>query len=446
MKIPEKAPDWMQILRDNSSEVIGLASDMANKKIWQEANTRYVYWDKFKYYPFKEGISPEFAWAYLKFNRIGQMKHLVAKDKSQKPFLYWLPDVVLEQLHFIDQNAGGHILVDDPNIDIERERYLINSLMEEAIASSQLEGAATTRKKAKEMLRSGRKPKNKAEQMIINNYITIRRIKSYINKPLTIALLKNIQTSITKNTLEERQSPGQFRNGRDEYYVVDSRDGQTLFNPPLFSEIDERLEALCRFANQEDSDNFIHPILKAIILHFWLAYIHPFPDGNGRTARALFYWYALKQGYWMFEYLTISKMILKNPIQYAKAYLYSEMDDGDITYFIIFNLNVIHLAMDALKEYLMKQQIKFRKTRRFLKKYPGLNHRQQDILHHALIRPDDGYSIKYYQNRFGVVYETARYDLSDLAKKRLFKKIREGKTYYFVPESNIHDKLRSPKK
>jgi hypothetical protein len=42
---------------------------------------------------------------------------------------------------------------------------------------------------------------------------------------------------------------------------------------------------------------FIHPVMRAITLHFWLAYDHPFCDGNGRTARALFYWSMLKQGY-----------------------------------------------------------------------------------------------------------------------------------------------------
>jgi hypothetical protein len=56
--------------------------------------------------------------------------------------------------------------------------FLGLSLMDEAIASSQIEGAATTRKKAKEMLRENRPPKNRSEKMIANNYITIKRIRS----------------------------------------------------------------------------------------------------------------------------------------------------------------------------------------------------------------------------------------------------------------------------
>ena len=91
---------------------------------------------------------------------------------------------MLKILHEIDQDAGGQILVDDPRVRLsENERYLVSSIMEEAIASSQLEGAATTRKKAKEMLKLGKKPTTTAEQMILNNYLTIKSIKKYIDKP-----------------------------------------------------------------------------------------------------------------------------------------------------------------------------------------------------------------------------------------------------------------------
>src|SRR5205814_10028127 len=62
-----------------------------------------------------------------------------------------------------------------------------------------------------------------------------------------------------------------------------------------------------------DALPIFHPMVRSMILHFWLAYDHPFVDGNGRTARALFYWSMLRNGYWMFEYITISKIILSGP-------------------------------------------------------------------------------------------------------------------------------------
>ena len=65
----------------------------------------------------------------------------------------------------------------------------------------------------------------------------------------------------------------------------------------------------------EIAGGFIHPMIRSIILHFWLAYDHPFVDGNGRTARALFYWSMLRHGYWLFEFISISQIILKGPDQ-----------------------------------------------------------------------------------------------------------------------------------
>ena len=187
-----------------------------------------------------------------------------------------------------------------------KERVLIDSLMDEAIATSQIEGAATTRKVAKDLLRTGRKPRNKSEQMVANGYRTIRLLRERIEKPLTIDLLHEIQESMTRDTLDNPSDAGHFRSEDDDVRVVDERDGQLIFTPPPADKLAERLQLLTEFANDTPkSEPFIHPLVRASILHFWLAYEHPYVDGNGRTARALFYWSMLKSGYWLFEFLTI---------------------------------------------------------------------------------------------------------------------------------------------
>jgi Fic family protein len=72
-----------------------------------------------------------------------------------------------------------------------------------------------------------------------------------------------------------------------------------------------------------------------------LGYDHPFLDGNGRTARALFYWAAANNGYWLMEFISISQIIKQSPAQYGKSFLYSEYDENDVTYFIVHQLSVI---------------------------------------------------------------------------------------------------------
>jgi Fic family protein len=445
MKIPEKAPDWAGILNAGKLDFAKMTSiEMGD--LLRKANKEYLYWDKFKYLNFPVGVSIEDAWSWLKISRLPHMRRIDLLDTQKQSFGYWLPDGILKDLHYIDQHGGGQVLVDYPNIHNEqKERYLINSLMEEAIASSQLEGAVATRKIAKEMLRSGRKPKTHAERMILNNYNTIKNIKDFVNEPLTPGLLNKLQASMTKNTLDDPGASGRFRNSSEPIHIVDN-EGHILFNPPPADEIETRVSELCKFANDEKEDVFIHPVIKAILLHFWLAYIHPYVDGNGRTARALFYWYMLKNKYWMFEYLSVSRIILKAPSLYARAYLYSEMDDRDITYFLSFNTRAICLAIEELRLYLTKQQEELKETMKFLKGYSGLNHRQNHIMHHALAHPDAVYTIEYHKNEHGVVYQTARADLIDLEDRGLLEKKQTGKTFYFVPSADIHKKLRSLKK
>jgi len=450
MKLPEPAPDWKKLSQEAFKKIAAFAESDDIKEVIRDiakkANDDYVYWDTFKYFKLPENFSPALAWSYVKVTRMSQFKKTPIKDKKGNSFTYWIPDSILSDLHYIDQYAAGNILVDDPSVhSTERERYLVNSIMEEAIASSQLEGAATTRKKAKDMLRTGRKPENRAEQMILNNYLTIKSIKKFVDKPLTIVLISEIQAMITKDTLDEPDTVGRFRNENEDISVVDERDGQTLYVPPPAHELTERMQALCDYANELQTTEFSHPVIKAILLHFWLAYIHPYVDGNGRTARALFCWYMLKHKYWLIEYLSISRIIIRAPIQYARAYLYAEMDDSDVTYFVKFHLKTIRLAIEALRLYLAKQQKELKETVQFIRKYPGLNHRQYELLYHAVSHPDGIYTIRYLMNIYNVVYQTARTDLLSLVKEGLFEQRKRGKEFYFIPTRNIHKKLRGLK-
>ena len=190
----------------------------------------------------------------------------------------------------------------------EKNRYLISSIMEESIASSQLEGASTTRRIAKEMLKSARKPRTSSEKMILNNYLTARMIKDIKIKKLTPEFILQIHKKITKETLEDKNFEGKFRES-DDIKVIDETSGEVIYHPPKYELVPKLIQKVCDFANNKNS-SFIHPIIKASILHFLIGYIHPFEDGNGRAARSLFYWYLSKEGYWIIEFMSISRVII----------------------------------------------------------------------------------------------------------------------------------------
>lgn len=446
MKLPEPAPDWRSILLSRDSEkLLPLLTSQEARPCVEKANQEYLHWEKAKYLKAPAPISPEELWFIIKFSRTTNIKPIPLADPKGNPFGFWLPDPVLKELHFIDQNAGGSILMDKPELSAEaRDRYLISSLMEEAIASSQIEGAATTRKVAKEMLREGRPPKSKAEKMILNNYHTIRRIKTFLGQPLSIDIIHELHRSLTEGTLDDPSAAGRFRTKDEPVYVVDESDGQTLYVPPPASELSERMAKFIAFANDKSNDPFIHPVVRAILLHFWLAYEHPYVDGNGRVARSVFYWYMLSHNYWLFEYLSISRIILRSVRQYAKAYLYTEHDDRDVTYFLVYHLKAVHLALEELHRYLARKQREMREATTLLRNVPGLNYRQIALLRHAVKHPDAVYTIESHKNSHNIVRATARTDLFDLVERGYLSKRKQDRRYHFAVVPNVVQKLDLP--
>ena len=125
--------------------------------------------------------------------------------------------------------------------DIDKHNYLTNALMEESIFSSMIEGATTTRVKAKDMLRKGKKPSNKSEQMILNNYKTIQYISEHKNEEITIEKLFEIHRLVTENTLEP-ESCGVFRTSND-ILVMNQITGEIIHTPPSFEELNEVMKS-----------------------------------------------------------------------------------------------------------------------------------------------------------------------------------------------------------
>ncbi|MEK6895893.1 MAG: Fic family protein [Nanoarchaeota archaeon] len=427
MKLPEK-PLKIKELFDKDFEGFSRAiKDETFRKLASEYNKKYLYWSELKY-RIEDKAKREYTWALMKLLRMDNYEHIAFKGINIK---YALLSDFNKKLHQFDKNLAGNIRINGKSLNLQ-ESYIISSLMEEAIASSQLEGASTTRRVAKAMLREKRKPRTESEKMIFNNYQTIQFILKQKNEPLTPELLLEIQKRITKETLEDPKDEGIFRDN-DEITV---RNDEVIAHiPPKHTELKNLIPEFCSFANNEAED-FIHPILKGAILHFLVGYIHPFNDGNGRTARSIFYWYMLSQGYWLFEYMAVSKRILRSRKDYDLAYLYTEYDDLDLTYFIKYILLCVEDTLGDMIEYIKLQQKEQQKTKEVILKNPDLNLRQAIILESFTKNPTKPFTIKEISETYGTVYQTARTDLFLLEKKGLIGKKISGKTFVFFHKPN----------
>lgn len=420
----EKAP---QHFRDD--KVIPIMVKLQFDGILNSIQDEYLYWDKIKYK--SKEHKPEELWNAIKFHRY--LKSNTIKFGSYS-FHYVVTDFMLRALHQFDLHIGGNLSSNIGIAETDKTKFVVSSIMEEAISSSQMEGANTTRRKAKEMIQKEQRPKNKSEQMIMNNFITMKHIIEHKHEAITSENILYIHKLISNKTLNDPADEGRFRDNND-VFVIDHSTGEIVHTPPPKSELDRLITDLCSFCNTE-SINFIHPIVKGCIVHFMIGWIHPFTDGNGRTARALFYWYLLKQGYWLTEYLSISRIIKDTKGQYEKAYLYSEIDENDLSYFITYHIKTMEKAFHALKEYINRKQKDVFQAAKFMK-IPNVNDRMAQILK---ILHDDSERIlntKEIESRFNISNFTARSDLKNLVdlgfleiiqvnkKKQNFVKSRE---------------------
>ncbi len=420
MKKLESAPEWHRDPLYN--EVMKIRFKEEVESLVNTLNDKYYYWDKIKYY--KSDVIPdaELLWATVKISRLLNAKKIKFGNHT---FSYNLTNSNQRDLHEFDLHIGGNLSSQGIIPDDDKKRYLVSSVMEEAIASSQIEGAVTTRKQAKQMLRKSARPKNRSEQMIVNNYRTISHIVEHKDEPLTVDKLLTIHRLIVDQTMNDAADEGRYRDNND-VNVIDAINGEIIHIPPAFTEVPVLMDELIVFFNNNNDSQFVHPIIKGCIIHFMIGYIHPFVDGNGRTARALFYWYLLKNGYWLTEYLSISRLIMRSKKQYADAFLYTETDGNDLTYFINYNLKTMQLAFSSLKEYI-ERKIREKKQIINFQKIQGINERQAIIIKWLHEEPELLFSVKEIENRMSISNQTARTDLENLVKRGFLQIIEINK-------------------
>jgi len=443
MKLPENPPDWDLLFEKyvkNTETFLKLLRYGGST----DTKGRYLHWDKVRYLDPPDNFSADEYWAAMKLARNHQYRPLPFLDKFGRHFQYLVTDQMFSVLHWLDLNASGTIKMEPISSPVTGKAYLVSSLMEEAINSSLIEGAATTREVAKEMLRDGRRPQDHGERMIYNNYLAMQFIRELRDETLTKEMVLELHRILTDGILEPEKA-GLLRTDDDKIRVIGA-DQRILHTPPPAVELEERLKRLCDFANQEeDGRSFLHPILKGIILHFMIGYDHPFVDGNGRTARALFYWYALRHGYWLLEYLSISAVIKEAPQQYVKAYLHTETDDNDVSYFLIHQLETVQKAIERMHAYLARKAAEIESAERLLDGTTlsgGLNERQLAVLEHALKHPGAVFTIEGHRKSHDTSYQTARTDLLRLSDElRILTRRKRGNAFVFVAPLSLKKAL-----
>jgi Fic family protein len=406
---------------------------------------RYLHWDDLRKRPPPAGLTSEEWWAAQKLaRRSARVEIPELTDEGGRPFWFTRLNAIDRATHELDRRGAAREVIEALGDDPVREEYRLDQLIEEAINSSLIEGAKlTTRALAKAGIRDGRRPTSRGERMVVNNYNAMVRLLDIADRALTLDDLLEIHAILGADALDVPSSEGRLRTDADNVRVEDAATGDVWFTPPPASELGHRLNSLVAFANGDADGPFLHPLLRAITLHFWMAYLHPFVDGNGRMARALFYWQMLRAKYDFAQYLSISGPIDRSRRSYYRSFVHTETDEGDLTYFLVHQLRVLDGATKDLLAHLRERTESLQRLSRALSRATALNHRQQAVLSHVVRTSHIGVTVSGHAKSHRVSYLTARKDLQELEKARLLQRIRSGREDRYFPTDELAKRFAS---
>ncbi len=400
---------------------------------------RYLHWDELRHRPPPEGLSSTDWWVAQSYaRRVNRVSIPMMLDLNGENFWFCRLDAIDRATHELDRRDVARTLVEQLGDQQVKRQYRVDQLIEEAINSSVLEGAKlTTRAQAKAMIRDGTAPSSRGERMVMNNYLAMQKLLGMVPADLTLDDLLEIHAILGEDALDASDGAGRLRKRTENVRVEDAVTGDVWFVPPDADELPARLEQMLAFANDDDPTPFLHPVVRAIVLHFWLAYLHPFVDGNGRMARALFYWQMLRSGYDFAQYLSISGPIDRSPRSYYLAFAHTETDGGDLSYFLLHQLKVLKKATDDLLDHLRERSRRLNEVSAALENTGHLNSRQQAVLTYLVRNPKQWVTIAGHQKSHEVAYLTARKDLQVLEDLGHLRRVQIGKQHRYLPTEDF---------
>jgi len=351
---------------------------------------------------------------------------------------WWQSNSLEAQLHQLDISIAGGRKMQALTISKHVHRHRTTALLDESISSAQLAGINVSKKAAKEMLLKKRPPQNTDEQICVNIYRTLQNALAKKEEEMNETLFLQLHQTLTKDTIKLK-GIGHYRtNNKVDISSLDLSSGYKIL--PI-----EKASSLMSFVfnlyNNDKEPFFIHPLVKAAIIHYLIVFIRPFKDGNGRIARILAFMYLLKKDYWVAEFFSISNIISKIKSQYHKAITISQTDNQNIGYFIQFYIQSIQIAYKSLHDFV--KRISRESSETVKTNIPGYNERQTAILKWIKDDPQKLVSIREVRSVYGVSKETARTDLNGLVAKGWIRYFNiNKKAYAFVKDEGFDSLMK----
>jgi len=381
-------------------------------------------------YPEKHKIVGKYniaKWREIEKERRRKANTLELFDKKDKPFWFVLSPDLLTLISEIERNRGFLTSLKLPKKFLHRLESEIEK--KEAYYSSHIEGAVTSLEEALLYLNKPSKEDygDESLQMIVNNRDALGYIRGKINQPFSHEMIRELHKILVKNTHKEKPiTVGKYRKGP--IYVVTSQ-GQVVYEGPPASRVMQMMDSCVQWVNIVSD---IHPLIKAALVHLYFVHVHPFDDGNGRSARALSNLYLMNQDYQFINFLSPSDYFDHHRGEYYRAIQNAEAHGSDTTFFILYYLRALAEQLKDVQVEIEKET-KVRDIRDILgqKVQAELDKKQIKALK-WMLEHSEKMTTKKYCKLAQCSDETARKDFNRLLEAGVIQKIGRGRTTGYI--------------
>ena len=285
------------------------------------------------------------------FTNYEKMKYKYGKDFND--FLKTLDDLYYKELplcDFEDNNIvfiENHASVNQNTVKLllqsQDKHYGIKAAEDEIVATSAIESIDFSRDSVRKILK-GYAPKDEQESRILGVKNGLEFIADTSNKITEENLYKLYMMTVGDFLADDDRLTEENFYRHDTVYVVSDRVEHSGLD---CKRVPEFMKSLIDFANNDDG---INDLTKAAIIHFYIAFVHPYFDGNGRMARLVHLWFLIQKGYQSALFIPFSSRIEKSRKAYYDAFTAVEQNKKysgkiDVTPFILYFINNVYNKM-----------------------------------------------------------------------------------------------------
>ena len=365
-------------------------------------------------------------WVQIEKERLQKSQATSLLAKNDKPFWLVLIPQILSLVSEIAQDRGFLSSLKLPQNYVRARSDAARK--NEAYYSSRIEGAVTSLEAAlRNMDKKARNFADESMQMIYNNKLALEFMHKHKDEPFSHKMVKELQGILIYNTHRDRPiTVGDYRKGP--IYVVDGR-GKAVYEGPPAEKVSAMMDLFVEWMNRKPG---VHTLIDAALVHLYFVHIHPFDDGNGRSARALSNLYLEKNGYDFINLLSPSDYFEHHKAAYYQSIQSAEGHGYDATYFILYYLEALNDQLAHIKTELQKEeQIKDMKNVLDKNTWARLNKRQVKALR-WMMASGEWISTRKYCKLNHCSDETARKDFLQMLELGLIKAEGSGRSTQYL--------------